>query len=419
MPIVVQKYGGSSVADIGKIRKIAEAVVAKKRTGYEVVVVVSAMGKTTDGLIALAKEVSASPPRRELDMLLSTGERVTMSVLSIAIQEMGEQAISFTGSQAGITTNDRHSDARIIEVRPFRVQDELAAGKIVIVAGFQGVSYKREVTTLGRGGSDTTAVALAAALGAEACEIYSDVDGVYSADPRVAPGAKHLAEIGYAEMQEMAEAGAKVMNAQAVEFAKRAGIAIFARASFQPGRETVIRKSGPAEQHGPRAVVSSTNVVRVRLVGPTANAKYAEILRLALRHQIPLREISFSCPPSAPAWSRGSFLVQMENASAYPVFRDEIRKLMGEAVELDERLGVVSVIGEGITRDPSILLASLERLGRLGIELQGVSTTAFRFSLLVPAGDVDRLVRDLHGALIEAGEPVMQGGAVSLKEQGE
>ncbi|MDI7266920.1 MAG: aspartate kinase [Myxococcota bacterium] len=415
MPVVVQKYGGSSVADIGKVRRVAEVVVARKRAGWDVAVVVSAMGKTTDQLIALAKEVSPSPPRRELDMLLSTGERVTMALLSIAIQELGERAISFTGSQAGITTNDRHSDARIIEVRPFRVQDELAAGRIVIVAGFQGVSYKREVTTLGRGGSDTTAVALAAAIGA-ACEIYSDVDGVYSADPRVAPGARHLPAVGYEEMQEMAEAGAKVLNAQAVEFAKRAGIAIFARASFGEGRETVIRKFAPAEQHDPRAVVSSRNMVRVRLVGGGAGARLGDILGLAREHQIPLREVAFSCPPSAPAWSRGSFVVPIENAPAYPLFRESLRGLLGDAVEFDPRLGAVSVIGDGVTRDARIMLAALDRVSKLGIELEGISTTAFRVTLLVPADDVERLVRDLHAVLIEAGEPVLDGAGAGLRE---
>jgi len=418
MPVVVQKYGGSSVADLPRIRRIAEEVVARKRTGYELVVVVSAMGKTTDQLLALARELSVSPPRRELDMLLTTGERVTMALLSIAIHELGEEAISFTGSQAGITTNDRHSDARILEVRPFRVQDELARGRVVIVGGFQGVSYKREVTTLGRGGSDTTAVALAAALDAEACEIYSDVDGVYSADPRVVPGARHLPELGYAEMQEMAQAGAKVMNAQAVEFAKQAGIAIYARASFQPGRETVIRKGAPAEEYTPRAVVSSRNIVRVRLIGQASGARLTDVLSLAEKHQIPLREVSFASPPATPAWSRAAFLIPLENAANYPRFREELKLLLGDAVELDEHLGAVSVIGEGITRDGKALLAGLARVEGLGVPLEGLTTTAFRISFLVPLGDVERLVVDLHAALIEAHEPVLAAGAVRVQEEG-
>src|SRR6202047_3355593 len=220
MSIVVQKDGGSSVADPTKLKRVAERVMQTRASGHDVVVVVSAMGDTTDDLLGLAKQISANPDRRELDMLLSAGERISMALLSIAIRELGGDAISFTGSQSGIITNDRHVDARIIEVRPFRVQDELARGKIVVIAGYQGVSYRREVTTLGRGGSDTTAVAMAAALDAEWCEICSDVVGVYSADPRVVPGARRIAALSYQEMQELAESGAKVLNAQAVEFAK-------------------------------------------------------------------------------------------------------------------------------------------------------------------------------------------------------
>src|SRR5688572_30962821 len=240
--IVVQKYGGSSVADVQKIQKVADRVAAAKAAGKDVVVVVSAMGDTTDDLLALAKQVSESPARRELDMLLSAGERISMALLSMALNARGVPAVSFTGSQSGIVTNDAHTNARIVEVRPFRVQGELERGKVVIVAGYQGVSYRRDVTTLGRGGSDTTAVALAAALDAEACEIYSDVEGVYTADPRVVPGARRLAEISYEEMQELAESGAKVLNAQAVEFAKDRGIALYARATAGGDGETVVRR---------------------------------------------------------------------------------------------------------------------------------------------------------------------------------
>src|SRR5512140_248981 len=234
MAIVVQKYGGSSVADVARLRRVAERVMRTRAAGHDVVVVVSAMGHTTDDLLALAKQVSANPDRRELDMLLTAGERISMALLSMAIRELGGEAISFTGSQSGIVTNDRHIDARIIEVRPFRVQDELARGRIVVIAAYQGVSYRREVTTLGRGGSDTTAVAMAAALGAEWCEICSDVDGVYTADPRVVPAAQRIGTLSYEETQELAESGAKVLNAQAVEFAKEKGIAIYARATAAP-----------------------------------------------------------------------------------------------------------------------------------------------------------------------------------------
>src|SRR5437867_2165817 len=216
------------------MQQVAERVVRTKRQGHDGVVVVSPMGDATDELLALAKKVSPNPDRRELDMLLTAGERISMALLSLAIHELGGDAISFTGSQSGIITNDRHVDARIIEVRPFRVQDELARGKIVVIAGYQGVSYRKEVTTLGRGGSDTTAVAMAAALDADYCEICSDVDGVYTADPRVVRGARRIGTLSYEETQELAESGAKVLNAQAVEFAKEKGIAIYARATSGP-----------------------------------------------------------------------------------------------------------------------------------------------------------------------------------------
>src|ERR671913_2607512 len=268
MAIVVQKYGGSSVAGVQKLRQVADRVVRTRQQGHDVVVVVSAMGDTTDELLALAKRVSANPDRRELDMLLTAGERISMALLSMAIRELGGDAISFTGSQSGIITNDRHIDARIIEVRPFRVLDELARGRIVVIAGYQGVSYRKEVTTLGRGGSDTTAVAMAAALDAEYCEICSDVDGVYSADPRVVASARRIPALSYEETQEMAESGAKVLNAQAVEFAKEKGIAIYARATSSPlpgpdpsADGTVVRRNPPRLPGAVVGVASERDIV--------------------------------------------------------------------------------------------------------------------------------------------------------------
>src|SRR6187401_877443 len=268
MAIIVQKYGGSSVADVEKLRYVADRVMRTRQQGHEVVVVVSAMGDTTDELLAMAKKVSPNPDRRELDMLLSAGERISMALLSMAIRELGGDAISFTGSQSGIITNDRHVDAHIVEVRPFRVLDELARGRIVVVAGYQGVSYRKEVTTLGRGGSDTTAVAMAAAVDAEYCEICSDVDGVYTADPRVVPAATRIGTLSYEETQEMAEAGAKVLNAQAVEFAKEKGIAIYARATEGPlpgpdkaSDGTVVRRNPPRMPGTVVGVASERDVI--------------------------------------------------------------------------------------------------------------------------------------------------------------
>src|SRR6187200_3220849 len=293
MAIVVQKYGGSSVADVTRIQKVAERIMRTKAAGYDVAVVVSAMGDTTDELLALARKVSPNPDRRELDMLLSAGERISMALLSLAIRELGGDAISFTGSQSGIITNDRHVDARIIEVRPFRVLDELARGKIVVIAGYQGVSYRKEVTTLGRGGSDTTAVAMAAALDAEFCEIWSDVDGVYSADPRVVPAARRIGTLSYEETQEMAEAGAKVLNAQAVEFAKEKGIAIYARATRGPlpGADpsldgTVVRKSPPRMPGTVVGVASERDLLVLE-----GSAAPADVLALLAERRVPGKQL--------------------------------------------------------------------------------------------------------------------------------
>src|SRR5688572_21283331 len=286
IPIVVQKFGGSSVADADKLRKVARRVVETARAGKRVCVVVSAMGDTTDELLALAHKISPAPPRRELDMLLSCGERISMALLSMAIAELGQEAISFTGSQSGIMTNDRHSGARIIEVRPIRIQDELERGKIVIVAGFQGVSYKREITTLGRGGSDTTAVALAAALAAEYCEICSDVDGVYSADPRVVDAPRLLDAISHEEMLELALHGAKVLHADAVEFARRSGISLFARATAKDGGGTRIDAVGarPADRAA-AAVTGQKRLVRVR---GESEAALDRVLAIAAEATLPL-----------------------------------------------------------------------------------------------------------------------------------
>jgi aspartate kinase len=401
MSIVVQKYGGSSVADVNKLQRIAEQVSQVRQAGHQVVVVVSAMGRTTDQLLELAKNLSATPPRRELDMLLSVGERISMALLSIAIQERGLEAISLTGSQCGIITNDRHSDARIIEVRPFRVQDELEAGRIVIVAGYQGVSYKREVTTLGRGGSDTTAVALAAALNAERCEIYSDVDGVYSADPRAVDDARHLPAISYPEMQEMATAGAKVLNAQAVEFAKRAGIAIYCRASFRPGKETVVRRDMPIEEHGVRAVVSEERIVRVRLRGQAAAERFLEVVRLADSCGASIKEVGVTAPADKPAWARGSFVVSLTNVPNWQDVAGQLGELAGDEMEVDEHLGALSLIGEGINQDNRNLLHALDVLRAEGIRPGGLATTGFRISLLIDRPRLREAVAACHRAFIE------------------
>ena len=303
MSIVVQKYGGSSVADPARMKQVADRVMRTRGEGHDVVVVVSAMGDTTDDLLGLAKQVSANPDRRELDMLLTAGERISMALLSMAIRELGGDAISFTGSQSGIITNDRHVDARIIEVRPFRVQDELARGKIVVIAGYQGVSYRREITTLGRGGSDTTAVAMAAALGAEYCEICSDVDGVYTADPRVVRQASRIGTLSYEETQELAESGAKVLNAQAVEFAKEKGIAIYARATRSPlpGADpsadgTVVRRHPPRTPGTVVGVASEREVLVLQAHADRSGKAFAlqDVLELLDQHHVAGKQLHVS-----------------------------------------------------------------------------------------------------------------------------
>jgi aspartate kinase len=259
MPIIVQKYGGSSLATPAHIKQVAELIASRLKTGVQICVVVSAMGKNTNQLLALAHEISANPVRRELDMLLSCGERASMALLAMALHELGIPSMSLTGSQSGIITDDVHSGARIIEVKPTRVLEGLEQGKVVIIAGFQGVSQKKEITTLGRGGSDTTAVALAAALNAEACEIYSDVAGVYSADPRIIPDAKHIEQLSHDGMLELASSGAKVLNAQAVEFAKLKNIEIRARKTGDNSKETRIINpisSSPTREEGFKAITA-------------------------------------------------------------------------------------------------------------------------------------------------------------------
>ncbi|HZP49110.1 MAG TPA: aspartate kinase [Vicinamibacterales bacterium] len=405
MSIVVQKYGGSSVADVSKIQRVAERVMATRRAGHDVVVVVSAMGDTTDDLLALAKQVSPNPDRRELDMLLTAGERIAMALLSMAIRERGGDAISFTGSQSGIITNDRHVDARIIEVRPFRVQDELARGRIVVVAGYQGVSYRREVTTLGRGGSDTTAVAMAAALGADYCEICSDVDGVYTADPRVVPAAQRIATLSYEETQELAEAGAKVLNAQAVEFAKEKGIAIYARATSSPlpGADpsadgTVVRQHPPRM---PGAVVGVASEKDVIVIGARPERIDGRaLLELLDAHHVAGKQLHVT--------DEGlTLVISRENLHEEARLRDGIAAAFGDAVRIADSLGAVSVVGAGINASFHNVRRGSSALDGAGIRPHGTATSSFRITWMIDRARVDEAVRLLHRSFIEQQRPLV------------
>ena len=401
MSIVVQKYGGSSVADVARIRQVAERVVRTKQAGHDVVVVVSAMGDTTDELLALAKQVSPNPERRELDMLLTAGERISMAVLSMAIRELGGDAISFTGSQSGIITNDRHVDARIVEVRPFRVQDELARGKIVVVAGYQGVSYRREVTTLGRGGSDTTAVAMAAALGAEYCEICSDVDGVYTADPRVVPDAHRIGTLSYEETQELAEAGAKVLNAQAVEFAKEKGIAIYARAtaSALPGDDpaadgTVVRRYPPRMPGTVVGVASERDTLVLTLArSASGDRPMSDLLALLDTHHLAGKQLHESA-------GHLTLIISRENLHDESRVRTTLTDRFGGAVAIADDLGAVSVIGAGINASFDNLRRGNAALEAGGIGISGTATSSFRITWMIPRARLEDAVRALHALLV-------------------
>ena len=404
MSIVVQKYGGSSVADVTKLRRVAERVMATRDQGHEVVVVVSAMGDSTDELLAMAKQISANPDRRELDMLLTAGERISMALLCIAIRERGGHAISFTGSQSGIITNDRHVDARIIEVRPFRVQDELARGKIVVIAGFQGVSYRKEVTTLGRGGSDTTAVAMAAALNAEYCEICSDVDGVYSADPRIVPAAQRIASLSYEETQEMAESGAKVLNAQAVEFAKEKGIAIYARATSGPlpGSDpsldgTVVRKHAPRMPGTVVGVASEADLLILE-----ADAPLEDLLVVLDEQQVAGKQLHVGT-----GTPQTTLVISRENLHGQSSVQRALSARFGSQVRFVDGLGAVSVIGAGINASYANVRAGMSALRDAGAEPRGTSTSSFRITWMLPDGQVPAAVRALHARFIESSAPLV------------
>lgn len=390
--IIVQKYGGSSVSDPVKIKWVAQQVKATVDKGYRVVVVVSAMGKTTDQLLDLAKSIGPNPPRRELDMLLSTGERISMALLAMALHQIGLKAISFTGSQSGIITNDRHSGARIIEVRPVRVEDELERDQVVIVAGFQGMSYKKEITTLGRGGSDTTAVAMAAALGAKACEIYSDVDGVYSADPRYIGNAHHLPEVTYDSMLELAEHGAKVLNAQAVKWAKQAGIVIHARKTGSDSRETrVLHQKAPQQQPLAMAlaITFSPNIKRLQCQPADSAIKILTQYSVSLRHAHirhsnleSILDISFV----------GDDIPDMAS------LLDDLKKHCSTVLEIENQ-GMVSVVSNGLSENSALMQTSIDTLKQHDISIDSFNLSPLCLNLWISSAKCQQATQLLHDKL--------------------
>ena len=395
MSIIVQKYGGSSVDDSEKLRKIARMISAVKQEGHDVVAVVSAMGKTTNQLIEMAKSLSSNPERRELDMLLSTGERITMALLCIALNDLGVKAISLTGSQSGIITNDRYNDASVIEVRPFRVQDELAKGQVVVIGGFQGVSYKRDITTLGRGGSDTSAVALAAALKADRCEIYSDVDGVYTADPNLIKDANHLPEISYEQIQEMAEAGAKVLNAQAVQFAKKAKIAIYARSTFGSNKETIVRELAPTGKQEVIGVVQENEIAKITFIKKDVQNYLKDFFTFLEEKNIAVKELHYNQNSSINI-ENISFVISKKNIHNWEKVEKDLLIRYNSDIYIDQTLGAVLLIGEGFGRDNKLIIEIIDLLYLNKIKFFGLTTTSFRLSLLVKKENLTNTVKILH-----------------------
>ncbi len=387
--IVVQKYGGSSVADADKIRLVAARIKRTTEAGKKVVVVVSAMGKTTNQLIERAKQISASPSRRELDMLLTCGEREAMALLSMAVSELGLEAISFTGSQAGIMTNDRHSGARIVEVRPFRIEDELERGKVVIVAGFQGVSYKREITTLGRGGSDTTAVALAAALRAEYCEICSDVEGIFTADPRVVSAAELLASISHDEMLELAAQGAKVLHDSSVEFARKSGIALWARATSKDGGGTRVDFT-PERDRIVAGVTGQKNLIRVKVSG---GANVEHCLQIIEAASIPLTHLDLE-GKELRCW------FTIADVPDWDAVKARLVHVLGAGIEFGEE-GAVSIVGHAIGGNPTVIQKARTTAVAAGCPINAVSVAPLRITLWCEIGFVDDLTRALHAEFVE------------------
>jgi aspartate kinase len=399
--LVVMKFGGTSVADAERIKRAARRIVEKREAGYGVVAVLSARGKTTDQLIAMAEEVSTAPDPREMDMLLSTGERISCALCAMAIHDFGHEAISLTGSQAGIVTDASHTRARIIDVRADRISSALEEGRIVLVAGFQGVSTESsDVTTLGRGGSDTTAVAVAAALGAQECEIYTDVSGVYTADPWIVPDARKLSTISFEEMLEMAASGAGVLQLRAVEYARNHGVRIHCRSSFDDSPGTVVlAEAETMEQPLITAVTHSTSEARVTLVGvPDEPGAAARIFQALAKVNVNVDMIVQNEPTSAGGLAEISFTLPYEDLR---VAHAALEPLSGEAfVDLDahEDMGKVSIIGAGMRSHPGVAAKVFSVLAEEGVNIEMISTSPIKISCVIARDRVDGVVRALHTA---------------------
>ena len=425
MSLIVQKYGGSSVADAASVKRVARRIVDTKKAGHEVVVVVSAMGDTTDDLLDLAEQVSPMPPARELDMLLTAGERISMAVLAMAIHDLGAEARSYTGSQAGLITDSAHGAARIIDVTPGRIQEALEQGAIPIVAGFQGVAQDtKDVTTLGRGGSDTTAVALAAALNAEVCEIYTDVDGVFSADPRVVSAARQVPYITYEEMLELAAVGAKVLHLRCVEYARRFDLPIHVRSSFSDRTgtlvlspeaiEAAIAEGKAMEQPIISGVAADVNDAKITVVSvPDQPGRAAAIFRTLADASINLDMIVQNVSAASTGRTDVTFTCPQGSTSAAMQALDARRADIGfEDLLVDDQIAKVSLVGAGMRSHPGVSATFFDALAGAGINVEMISTSEIRISVVTRVDDAKKAVQALHTAfgLDADGEAVVYGG---------
>ncbi len=401
---MVQKYGGSSVADAERIKRVAERIVSARKAGNEVVVVVSAMGDTTDELLDLAYQVSPVPPGRELDMLLTAGERISMALLAMAIHNLGYEARSYTGSQAGVITTSTHGRARIIDVTPGRLQAALDEGAIAIVAGFQGVAQDtKDITTLGRGGSDTTAVALAAALRADVCEIYTDVDGVFTADPRIVPNARHIDRITYEEMLELAACGAKVLMLRCVEYARRFAIPIHVRSSYSNNSGTMVTgamEDLPVEQALITGVAHDRSEAKITIVGvPDEPGVAARIFETVAGADLNIDMIVQNVSTEATGRTDISFTLPKTDGPIAMAALDRVREKVGyRGLLYDDHIGKLSLVGAGMRSHPGVAAKFFAALAAAGVNIEMISTSEIRVSVVCRDTDLDVAVRAVHDA---------------------
>ena len=419
MALVVQKYGGSSLENADRIKRVAERIIATRKAGNDVVVVCSAMGDTTDELLDLAKQVNPVPPGREMDMLLTAGERISNSLVAMAISALGAEARSFSGSQAGVITTSVHGKARIIDVTPGRVQAALDEGYIVLVAGFQGVSQDtKDITTLGRGGSDTTAVALAAALNADVCEIYTDVDGVFTADPRIVPDAKRLDRVTYEELLAMAASGAKVLMLRCVEYARRYSVPIHVRSSYSNKSGTIVAGSMEdltVEQAMITGVAHDRSEAKVTVTGvPDHAGVAARIFRTVADTEIDIDMVLQNVSSTVSGKTDITFTLSKANGPTAVAALEKIREELGfTAVLYDDHVGKVSLVGAGMRSHPGVTATFCEALAKAGVNIEIINTSEIRISVLIRDTQLDEAVRAIHDAFELGGdeEAIVYGGS--------